>query len=91
LITQYLNPAESSNLEWWALYRGEDDVVYVQSQLRFCDQLGKEFSIAEAGKFLAERITVNEDKNRISEWEVQFTEIRLFVDRIKEQKGGTFS
>lgn len=91
LITQYLNPAESSNLEWWALYRGEDDAVYVQNQLRFCDHLGKEFSIAEAGKFLAERITVNEDGNRISEWEVQFTEIRLFVDRIKKQKRGTFS
>ena len=31
LITQYVNPGESSNLEWWALYRGENDVVYVQN------------------------------------------------------------
>ena len=91
LITQYLDPAESSNLEWWALYRGKDDVVYVQNQLRFCDQLGKDFSIAEVGKFLAERITVNEDGNRISEWEVQCTKIRVFVDRLKQQKRGTSS
>ena len=52
LMTQYLDPAESLNLEWWALYRGEGDVVYVQNHLRFCDQLGKGFSVAEASKFL---------------------------------------
>lgn len=86
LITYYVNPAESSNLEWWALYRGEQDLVYVQNHLRFYDQLGSDFSVAKANKFLQERITANEDGNRISEWEVPFTEIRLFVDRIKESK-----
>ena len=91
LITQYLEPAESSNLEWWALYRGDDDLVYVQNQLRFCDQLGKGFTVAEANKFLGERITVNEDGNRISEWEVPFSEIRLFVDKMRQQKRGTSS
>ena len=91
LMTQYLDPAESLNLEWWALYRGEDDVVYVQNQLRFCDQLGKGFSVAEASKFLGERITVNEDGNRISEWEVPLSEIRLYVDQMKQQKRGTSS
>ena len=84
LITQYVNPSESSNLEWWALYRGEDDMVYVQNHLRFYDQLGSDFSVADASKFLAERITVNADGNRISEWEVPFTEIKLFVDRFKQ-------
>jgi hypothetical protein len=40
---------------------------------------------------LGERITVNEDGNRISEWEVPFSEIRLFVDQMKHQKCGTSS
>jgi contact-dependent growth inhibition (CDI) system CdiI-like immunity protein len=84
LITQYVNPSESSNLEWWALYRGENDMVYVQNHLRFYDQLGSDFSVADASRFLAERITVNGDGNRISEWEVPFTEIKLFVDRFKQ-------
>src|SRR4029077_17316641 len=33
LTTHYVNPAESPNLEWWALYRGEDDAVYVQNHM----------------------------------------------------------
>lgn len=91
LITQYLNPAESPNLEWWALYRGEGDVVYVQNQLRFYDQLGSDFSVPQANNFVAERITVNEDGNRISEWEVPFAEITFFFDRIKQRNRGTSS
>ena len=91
LMTQYLDPAESLNLVWWALYRGEGDMVYVQNHLQFCDQLGKGFSVAEASKFLEDRITVDEDGNRISEWVVPFSEIRLFVDQMKQQKRGTSS
>jgi hypothetical protein len=91
LITQYLNPTQPSNLEWWALYRGDDDVVYVQNQLRFCDQLAEGFTVAEANKFLGERITVNEEGNRISEWEVPFSEIRLFVDKMRQQRGTSSS
>ena len=86
LITYYVNPAESSNLEWWALYRGEHDVVYVQNHLGFYDQLGSDFSVANANRFLQERITANADGNRISEWEVPLTEIRLFVDLLTESK-----
>ena len=91
LITQYVNPAHSSHLEWWALYRGEDDMVYVQNHLRFYDQFGSNFSVADANRFLAERTTLNEEGNRISEWEVPFAEIALFVDRIKWQRSGTSS
>lgn len=50
LITQYVNPSDSSNLEWWALYRGEDDMVYVQNHLRFYDRLGSDFSVADASR-----------------------------------------
>jgi hypothetical protein len=85
LITQYVNPAKSSNLEWWALYRGEHGLVYVQNHLRFNDQLG-DFSVADANRFLQERITANEDGNRISEWDVPFTDIKVFFDRIKQQR-----
>ena len=91
LITQYVNPAESSNLEWWALYRGEHDLVYAQNHLRFYDQLGGDFSVVDANRFLQERITANEDGKRISEWEVPFTDIKLFVDLIKQQKRDTSS
>ena len=55
LITYYVNPAESSNLEWWALYRGEHDVVYVQNHLPFYDQLGSDFpSLTRTGFWRSE-------------------------------------
>jgi CdiI N-terminal domain len=91
LITQYVNPSESSNLEWWALYRGEHDVVYVQNHLRFYEQLGSGFSVVEANRFLQERTTTNEDGNQISEWKVLFAEIKLFFDRIRQQRRDTSS
>ena len=89
LITHYVNPVESSNLEWWALYRGEDGVVYVQNHLRFYDQFGSDFSVNDTNRFLQERITVNEEGNRISEWEVPLAEIKQFVQRMNQEKRDT--
>jgi len=89
LTTYYVNPAESSNLEWWALYRGDDDVVHVQNHLRFYNQLGSGFSIAEASRFVQERLTIDEDGNHISEWDVTLTEIKLFIEQVKRQKRDT--
>jgi hypothetical protein len=54
LITHYVNPAESANLQWWALYRGQGDVVYVQNHLPWYDQLSRDFSVADASAFLKE-------------------------------------
>jgi hypothetical protein len=84
LITSYVNPGDSSNLVWWALYRGQGDLVHVQNHLRLYDQLGDGFSVATASAFLDERITVDEDGNRISEWCVSLAEIKLFVDHCKK-------
>ena len=84
LITSYVNPGESPNLVWWALYRGKADLMHVQNHLRFYDQLGSQFSVDTASTFLDERITLDEDGNRISEWNVSLAEIKLFVDHFKQ-------
>ncbi len=86
LLTWYVNPRESSNLEWWALYRGETGIVHVQNHLPFYDNLDPQFTVEHASISLRDRITVNEDGNTLSEWDVPIKEIELFVEQLK-QKG----
>jgi hypothetical protein len=82
LITWYVNCKESSNLQWWALYRGESSIVHVQSHMPWCRNFTREFLVEEASSFLHDRITVNEDENRISEWDVPVGEVEAFVERL---------
>jgi hypothetical protein len=85
LITSYVHQRAVSNLEWWALYRGKCDTVHVQNHLPWFDQqLKREFSVADASKFLRDRVTVNEDGNRLSEWDVPLKDIELFVAQLKQ-------
>jgi hypothetical protein len=86
LITSYVNQRAVSNLEWWALYRGDCDTVHVQNHLPWFRQFEKEFSVADASNFLHDRVTVNEDGNRLSEWDVPLRDIELFVAQLKQQR-----
>jgi hypothetical protein len=82
LITFYANSKESSNLEWWALYRGESGIVHVQNHLPWFENLDREFSVSDAERFLKDRITVNEDGNRLSEWNVPLSDIESFFSAL---------
>jgi hypothetical protein len=82
LITNYVNSKESANLEWWALYRGEGGVVHVQNHLPWYENFDLEFSVSEAERFLQDRITVNEDGNSLSEWDVRFADVESFVSTL---------
>jgi hypothetical protein len=82
-LDDYVGDAVAVNGLVWSTATGWK--CYVQNHLRFYDQLGSNFSIADANRFLADRITMNEEGNRISEWTVPFAEIAQFVDLIKPQ------
>ncbi len=82
LITFYVNSKDSSNLEWRALYRGEGGIVHVQNHLPWYENFGREFSVSEAESFLHDRITVNEDGNRVSEWNVLLADVELFLGNL---------
>ena len=82
LITNYVNSKESANLEWWALYRGEGGVVHVQNHLPWYENFDLEFSVSEAERFLQDRITVNEEGNSLSEWDVRFADVESFVSTL---------
>jgi hypothetical protein len=85
LITWYINPKKSSNLQWWALYRGEADTVHVQNHLPWYGNFNREFSAAEASSFLHDRMTANEDGIALSEWNVSLQEIKDFFEQLKLQ------
>ena len=88
LITFYANSRESSNLQWWALYRGHAGTVHVQNHLPFYDSLDPQFSVADASSFLHDRITVDEDGNTLSEWDVPLKEAENFVAQLRKQATG---
>jgi CdiI N-terminal domain len=79
LITWYVNSKESSNLQWWALYRGANGVVHVQNHLPWYHNFGREFSAEDATSFLHDRIAVNEDWLAISEWNFHLSDIEVFL------------
>ena len=85
LITWYVNRKESSNLEWWALYRGQAGTVHVQNHLPWYDNLGPHFCVEQASSFLQDRIIVDDDGNHLSEWDVPLNEIQVFVEQLKRQ------
>ena len=85
LITWYVNPKESSNLQWWALYRGDGDTVHIQNHLPWYCNFDRDFSAAEASSFLHDRTTSDEDGNALSEWNVSVVEIKNFFEQLKQQ------
>jgi hypothetical protein len=85
LITWYVNRKESSNLQRWALYRGEAGIVHVQSHMPWYSNLDRQFAVDEASNFLQDRITLNEDRLALSEWNIPIGEIELFLGRLKKQ------
>ena len=89
LMTWYVNRKVSSNLEWWALYRGEAGTVHVQNHLPWYDNLDPLFCVDQASSFLQDRIVVNEDGNYLSEWHVPLDEIELFVEQLKRQSAAS--
>jgi hypothetical protein len=85
LITWYVNRKESSNLQWWALYRGGAGIIHVQSHMPWYSNLDRQFTVEEASNFLQDRITLNEDGLALSEWNVPIGEVELFLGRLKQQ------
>ncbi|HEY1939274.1 MAG TPA: hypothetical protein VGJ33_15180 [Candidatus Angelobacter sp.] len=81
LITTFSSPTIATHLEWWALYREEDNVA-VQNQLLFYDNIQGEFDVKCAVDFLNERRRVTEDGRPISEWSVSMNDLRVFASHL---------
>ena len=85
LITYYVGPEVSYNLNWWPIYR-VDDLVYFQEQLLFFENapepfvgLQEPFYLERQFNYVKDRQIFNEDGERLSEWSVSLTEIEAFA------------
>jgi hypothetical protein len=81
LITSVVDPTTANHIFWWPMYR-VNEYVFIQNQILFFDQLQFPFDEQNPFSSVAERRTIDEDGNRISEWSVQIDELEEFL--IKE-------
>lgn len=79
LATSVTDPATANFVETWPLYREGSD-VYIHNKFLFLDQLTHEFDPKAPWESIGPRSVVNEDGQRISEWQVRVDDIRYFLD-----------
>ncbi len=78
-ITSITEPSASNFLRWWAMYR-EDDIIRLQEQLCFLDQLSGRFDPEHVARFVRDRSTFSAGQ-KISEWSTTISSVREFVER----------
>jgi len=82
-VSSFVPPKNAHHFVWWPSYR-IDEVVYVQNQLRFYEQLASPFEVASLYDFVVDRKRVSEDEGSpISEWELPIQWVRDFLIRVE--------
>jgi hypothetical protein len=80
LIVSLPDPSSANFVRWWAMYR-EGEVVFLQEQICFLDELSEKFDPDMVYKFVRSRETTSEDGQAISEWSTTVSAVRGFLDR----------
>jgi hypothetical protein len=80
LVVSYNEPKASSNLEIWRVYR-DGEWLHFQNQLPWYSDLPKEFDISEMGRYIDDRVVINTEAERISEWHVAIRDVEMFLRR----------
>jgi contact-dependent growth inhibition (CDI) system CdiI-like immunity protein len=80
LITSMADPASASFIVWWPMYR-VNEIVFIQNQILFFDQLQTPFDERSPYSFVPKRRIMNEDGESISEWSVRIDELEEFLTR----------
>jgi hypothetical protein len=79
-VSSFVSPRDGMYFVWWPCYR-VGEIVYVQNQLRFYEQLPSPFHENALYNYVADRRTVSEDEGSpISEWELPLLSIRDFLN-----------
>jgi hypothetical protein len=86
LIQSMGNPALATYLFWWPMYRLEGDVVAVQNHILFLEELSEPFDPGDPYRFIHARETVDEDGDRISEWQTTLTDLAEFERGLLPQR-----
>jgi hypothetical protein len=79
LITSIYDPSNANYIFWWPLYLDEN-IVHIQNHILFLDELDQPFSEQNPYESIRSRETVSEDSSKISEWDVQVNDIKVYLD-----------
>ena len=80
-VTSFVPPTDGGHFEWWKCY-GVGEIIYVQNQLRFYEQLTSPFHLDSLYDYVPDRETVSaDDGSPISEWQIPKHWIRDFLIR----------
>jgi hypothetical protein len=80
LVTSLCLPKAANFIMWWVLYR-LDQVVAVQNEILFTEELNEVFDPSCPYKYIRPRETLTEEGNKISEWQIGFGEIVAAIKR----------
>lgn len=78
MIASVGDPETANFVTCWPLYRRKEK-VYVQNSIIFLDRLEGGFDPGRPWEFIEARQSVDEDGNRVSEWETEISEVEKFL------------
>jgi hypothetical protein len=80
------DPSIANFIFWWTLYLDEN-TVHIQNQILFLNLLDKPFLELNPYEFIRTRETVTDEGDKISEWDVDVDDIKVYLNL---QFGDTF-
>lgn len=85
LITSLYDPAVANFIYWWPIYR-VGHTVHFQNHILFLSELDTPFDPNDPYRFVPERMIINSDGDRISEWSTSIADLEYFLST---EEGGT--
>lgn len=78
LITSMYDPAVANFIYWWPMYRLGDTVQF-QNHILFLNELETPFEPNDPFRFVPERVVINSDGEKISEWSASIADLESFL------------
>jgi CdiI N-terminal domain len=79
LITSMFEPSTANFIFLWALYL-DGSIVHIQNQILFLEKLDKPFLETNPYESIRDRKTVSDEGDKISEWDVDVNDIKMYLD-----------
>lgn len=78
LITSMHDPTAANFIYWWPMYR-LGDAVHFQNHILLLNELKTPFDPNDPFRFVPERVIINNDGEKISEWSASIADLEFFL------------
>jgi CdiI N-terminal domain len=80
-VTSMFDPSSANFIFLWVLYL-DGDIVHLQNQILFLEQLNQPFSERNLYEFISIREIISDEGDKISEWDVNINDIREYLNTV---------